>query len=94
MVELWSTVRLGSRAGTTTVFRWMGQTTISRWPIRWTLNFGTSDFTIALWLKRQATGVEHNIFSKTASGSWTSGGKEFFISGSDNTVAFGGYGGR
>ena len=59
-----------------------------------TLNFGTSDFTIAAWVKRQATGAEHNIFSKTASGGWVSGGKEFFISGSDNTLAFGSFGVR
>ena len=57
-----------------------------------TLNFGTSDFTIAAWVKRQATGAEHNILSKTASGAWVSGGKEFFISGSDNTLAFGSFG--
>jgi hypothetical protein len=54
-----------------------------------TLNFGTSDFTIALWLKRQATGAEHTIFSKTASTAWTTGGKEFYISASDNKLKFG-----
>ena len=58
-----------------------------------TLNFGTSNFTIALWIKRQATGVEHTIFSKTATGSWVSGGKELFISGSNNRLCFGGFGG-
>ena len=57
-----------------------------------TLNFGTSDFTIAAWVKRQATGAEHNILSKTASGAWVSGGKEFYISGSDNTLGFGCFG--
>jgi hypothetical protein len=57
-----------------------------------TLNFGTSDFTIALWLKRQATGVEHTILSKTANMSWTSGGKELFINGSNNTLGFGSFG--
>ena len=56
------------------------------------VNLGTSDFTIAAWVKRQVTGVEDNILSKTASGAWVSGGKEFFISGSDNTLAFGSYG--
>ena len=56
------------------------------------LNFGTSDFTIALWIKRQATGKEHAIFSKTASGSWTRGGKELFINGSNNRVSFGCFG--
>ena len=40
-----------------------------------TLNFGTSNFTISAWIKRQATGVEHTIFSKTASDIWTDGGK-------------------
>ena len=54
-----------------------------------TLNFGTSDFTIALWLKRQAIGTENNIFSKTANANWTSGGKEWFISGSRTNWALG-----
>ena len=53
-----------------------------------TLNFGTSNFTIAAWIKRQATGAEHTIFSKTASATWTNGGKEFFIGG-DNRLYFG-----
>ena len=57
-----------------------------------TLNLGTSDFTIAAWIKRQATSTEHTIVSKTASGSWTSGGKEFFINGSDGKLAFGNFG--
>ena len=56
------------------------------------LNFGTSDFTIAAWIKRQEVGVEHTILSKTASGSWSSGGKEFFVSGNNNTLAFGCFG--
>ena len=56
-----------------------------------TLNFGTGDFTIAAWIKRQATGVEHTILSKTASTTWTTGGKEFFVSGSDNRLYFGAY---
>ena len=56
------------------------------------VNLGDSDFTIAAWVMRQVTGVEDNILSKTASGAWVSGGKEFFISGSDNTLAFGSYG--
>jgi Fibronectin type III domain/Divergent InlB B-repeat domain len=30
-----------------------------------TLNFGTADFTIAAWVKRQATGEENTILSKT-----------------------------
>ena len=57
-----------------------------------TLNFGTSDFTIAAWVRRRTTGTEHTILSKSASGAWVTGGKEFFISGSDNTLAFGGIG--
>ena len=56
-----------------------------------TLNFGTGDFTIAAWIKRQATGVEHTILSKTASTSWTTGGKELFVSGSDNRLYFGAF---
>jgi hypothetical protein len=57
-----------------------------------TLNFGTADFTFATWVNRAATGAEHNIFSKTASGSWVSGGKEFFIQSTNNTLAFGSFG--
>jgi hypothetical protein len=57
-----------------------------------TMNFGTSDFSFTAWAKRGATGAKHTIFSKTASGSWGSRGKEFFISGTDNTLAFRGYG--
>ena len=56
------------------------------------INLGTSDFTIAGWVKRQATGTEHNILSKTATNAWVSGGKEFFISRTDNTLAFNGFG--
>ena len=57
-----------------------------------TLNFGTADFTFATWVTRTATGAEHNIFSKTASSSWVSGGKEFFIQSTNNTLAFGSFG--
>lgn len=57
-----------------------------------TLNFGTGNFTIAAWVKRTATGSEHTIFCKTASGSWTNGGKEFFIEGGNNKLSFGGFG--
>jgi hypothetical protein len=53
-----------------------------------TLNFGTSDFTIAAWIKRQATGVEHTILNKTDNATWADGGKEFFIGG-DNRLYFG-----
>ena len=53
-----------------------------------TLNLGTGNFTIAAWIKRQAIGVEHTILSKTASATWTNGGKEFFIGG-DNRLYFG-----
>jgi hypothetical protein len=54
-----------------------------------TINLGTSNFTIALWIKRQATGAEHTIFSKTANTSWVTAGKELYISGSDNKLKFG-----
>lgn len=54
-----------------------------------TLNFGTGDFTIAAWIKRQAIGAEDTILSKTATGSWTGGGKEFFINGDDSRLSFG-----
>ena len=57
-----------------------------------TLNFGTSDFTIALWIKRQATGAEHTIFSKAADTSWGTGGKHLFINGSTNRLTFGYFG--
>ena len=55
-----------------------------------TLNLGIGNFTIAAWIKRQAIGVEHTILSKTASTSWTTGGKEFFVGG-DNRLYFGGF---
>ena len=57
-----------------------------------TLNLGTSNFTIALWIKRQATGVEHTVLSKTGDASWTTGGKELFVSGSDNRLNLGCFG--
>ena len=57
-----------------------------------TLNFGTADFTIAIWVKRQVIGSEQTILSKTASASWTSGGKEFFIDAITNRLSFGAYG--
>jgi hypothetical protein len=57
-----------------------------------TFNFGTSNFTIALWIKRQSTGVEHTIFSKTANTSWANNGKELFISGADSKLGFGSLG--
>lgn len=53
-----------------------------------TLNFGTSNFTIALWIKRQATGAEHTIFSKAANTSWTTAGKQLFINPSNNRLTF------
>jgi len=56
-----------------------------------TLNFGTGDFTVAIWIKRQATGAEHNIFSKTANTSWATGGKEWFINSSNNKLGFGSF---
>jgi hypothetical protein len=57
-----------------------------------TLNFGTGNFTIAVWVKRGAIGSEHTIFSKTANNSWAAGGKEFFIDGGNNKLSFGGFG--
>jgi PKD repeat protein len=57
-----------------------------------TLNFGTSNFTIALWIKRQATGAEHTIFSKAANTSWTTGGRQLFINGSNNRLTLEGFG--
>ena len=58
-----------------------------------TLDFGAGDFTISAWVKRQAIGAEDTILSKTASGSWVGGGKEFFISGNDNRLSFGAFNG-
>ena len=43
---------------------------------------------MSAWIKRQATGAEHTIFSKTASGAWTIGGKEFFINDGDDKLTF------
>ena len=57
-----------------------------------TLNFGTSDFTIAAWIQRQAIGIEHTILSKTSDDSWSPGGKEFFVNGNNNTLGFGCFG--
>ncbi|OAI55817.1 hypothetical protein AYO49_01070 [Verrucomicrobiaceae bacterium SCGC AG-212-N21] len=57
-----------------------------------TINMGTSDFTLSVWLRREAGGSEHTILSKTGNTSWTTAGKEWFISGGDNLVAFGVFG--
>jgi hypothetical protein len=57
-----------------------------------TFNLGTSDFTIATWIKWQATGAEHTVSSKTANISWASNGKELFITAADSKLGFGSLG--
>jgi hypothetical protein len=52
-----------------------------------TLNFGTSDFTIALWLKRLANDADHTILSKTVNTKWARHGKELYI-GINNKLYF------
>ena len=59
-----------------------------------TFNFGTADFTIFAWTKRATTDSDDEILSKTASGSWESGGKEFYLAtaGENHKIAFGAFG--
>jgi len=54
-------------------------------------NFGTADFTITAWIRRGATGVLHDLVTKTASGTWEDKGKQFILR-SDDTLGFDAYG--
>ena len=42
-------------------------------------NFGTADFAIATWVRRDVAGDEDMLISKTADGAWESGGKLFNV---------------
>ena len=55
------------------------------------LNFGTGDFTIELWTKRNVLGgAQRHLFSKCDSTLWQSGCKEFYFNAS-NRLTFGSY---
>jgi len=55
------------------------------------LNFGTADFTIELWAKRNVLGgAQRHLFSKCDSTLWQSGCKEFYFNPS-NQLTFGSY---
>ncbi|MBW8833387.1 MAG: hypothetical protein JF606_29240, partial [Burkholderiales bacterium] len=57
-----------------------------------TLDFGSSDFTLMMWVKRNALGGgQRHLFSKciATATSWESGCKEFYFSG--NVLRFGSY---
>ena len=56
-----------------------------------TLNLGSSNFTVMMWVKRNALGggVQHHLFSKCVATGWESGCKEFYFS--SNTLRFGSY---
>src|SRR4029077_15919498 len=54
-------------------------------------NFGTADFTIELWAKRNGLGgAQRHLFSKCASTQWQSGCKEFYFNAS-NQLTFGSF---
>jgi chitodextrinase len=56
-----------------------------------TYNFGTADFTIELWAKRNALGgTQRHLFSKCDSTLWQSGCKEFYFN-PNNQLTFGSY---
>lgn len=54
-------------------------------------NYGTADFTIEAWIRLNTLGHTHVIFTKTASGSWTTAGKQFMIYSVDNKLYFDAY---
>ena len=57
-----------------------------------TLNFGTSNFTVMMWAKRNALGgsTQRHLFSKCHATAWQSGCKEFYFAG--NVLTFGSFG--
>lgn len=56
-----------------------------------TYNFGTADFTIELWAKRNVLGGgQRHLVSKCAATSWTAGCKELYFDGS-NRLTFGSF---
>jgi hypothetical protein len=55
-----------------------------------TLNFGSSNFTVMMWIKRNAlAGGQRHLFSKCVATGWESGCKEFYFAG--DTLTFGSY---
>ena len=63
----------------------------SRSPIPRAYNFGTADFTIELWAKRNGLGgAQRHLFSKCHSTLWQSGCKELYFNPS-NQLTFGSY---
>ena len=56
-----------------------------------TYNFGTADFTMALWVKRNVLGGgQRHLVSKCATTAWESGCKELYFTGG-NQLAFGSF---
>jgi hypothetical protein len=57
-----------------------------------TLNMGTADFTVSMWVKRNALGggVQRHLFSKCAPAAWEFGCKELYFVG--DLLRFGTYG--
>jgi len=57
-----------------------------------TLNLGSANFTVMMWVKRNALGggVQRHLFSKCAPSGWTTGCKEFYFA--SDTLKFGSYG--
>jgi len=56
-----------------------------------TYNFGTADFTIEFWIKRNALGGgQRPLFSKCAATTWASGCKELYFTGA-NQLTFGSF---
>jgi len=55
-----------------------------------TLNLGSSNFTVMMWVKRNALGGgQRHLFSKCVATGWESGCKEFYFAG--DTLTFGSY---
>ena len=56
-----------------------------------TYNFGTADFTIEMWIKRDLLGGgQRHLFSKCDAGAWVTGCKEFYFK-ANNQLAFGSF---
>jgi hypothetical protein len=56
-----------------------------------TLNMGTSDFTLELWVKRNVLGgTQRHLFSKCTATTWVTGCKEFYFNAS-NQLTFGSF---
>jgi hypothetical protein len=56
-----------------------------------TLNFGTSNFTIELWVKRNLLGgQQRHLFSRCTNATWVTGCKEFYFN-TSNQLVFGSF---